>query len=457
MNYNDKSPSEGPFDVIVVGAGFAGLKAALTLKLAGKRVRVLEARDRVGGRSMAGEICGQVIDLGGQWVGPEQHLLLAEARALGVATYPQYTRGASLLSRQGKVSSYHGDIPKLPVLSLLELGLLERRWQREMRSLPQDAPWVAARAGEWDAESIESWLCKHVRSAGARDFARTLTRAVLCAEPRQVSYLCFLNYLRQGRGLDSLIGTEGGAQQDKFVGGAWQIAQRMAERLARDIVLEAPVLAVEQDDDGVTVIARGERHHARHLIMAVPPLLASRIHFNAALPSKRNALNERMPMGSVIKIHIAYERPFWRQRGLNGAVVSTDRHFNVVFDQSLSDDGLGVLVGFIDADHAIAVSALGDEARRQLVVNDLVHYFGPEAAQPLAIVEQDWTRETWSRGCYVAHTAPGVMTSFGDIIREPCGRIHWAGTETATEWTGYLDGALQSGLRAAEEVILRQG
>lgn len=161
-------------------------------------------------------------------------------------------------------------------------------------------------------------------------------------------------------------------------------------------------------------------------------------------------------MGSVIKIHIAYERPFWRQRGLNGAVVSTDRHFNVVFDQSLGDDGLGVLVGFIDADHAIAASALGEEARRQLVINDLVHYFGPEAAQPMAIVEQDWTRETWSRGCYVAHTAPGVMTSFGDVIRQPCGRIHWAGTETATEWTGYLDGALQSGVRAAGEVVARQ-
>ncbi len=452
MNYTDMK-----HDVIVVGAGFAGLKAAMELKQAGKRVRVLEARDRVGGRSMPGEICGQTIDLGGQWVGPQQRFLLAQAQALGVDTYPQYTRGASLLSRQGRVSAYRGRIPRLPVLSLLELGLLERRWQREMASLPSDAPWAAVRAGEWDAETLESWILKHVRTAAARDFTRTITRAVFCAETRQVSYLCFLEYLRQGHGLETLIGTEGGAQQDKFVGGAWQIARRMADRLTDDIVLNAPVLAVEQQADRVRVSTRDGAHEARHLIMAVPPVLTSRIHYNAPLPAKRQALLERMPMGSVIKIHIAYERPFWRQRGLNGSVASTDRQFNVVFDQSLADDGPGVLVGFLDADHAIAASALDDESRRRLVVADLVHYFGPEAAQPIAYVEHDWTRETWSRGCYVAHTPPGIITSFGDIIRDPCGRIHWAGTETATESMGYLDGALQSGIRAAQEVLAVQG
>lgn len=451
MNYTDME-----HDVIVVGAGFAGLKAALELKQAGKRVRVLEARDRVGGRSMPGEICGQTIDLGGQWVGPQQRFLLAQARELGVDTYPQYTRGASLLSRQGRVSSYYGRIPRLPVLSLLELGLLERRWQREMSSLPADAPWAAVRAGEWDAETLESWILKHVHTSAARDFARTITRAVFCAETRQVSYLCFLEYLRQGHGLETLIGTEGGAQQDKFVGGAWQIARRMADRLADDIVLNAPVLAVEQQADRVRVITRDGTHEARHLIMSVPPVLASQIHYNALLPAKRQVLLERMPMGSVIKIHIAYERPFWRKRGLNGSVASTDRQFNVVFDQSLADDGLGVLVGFLDADHAIAASALDEESRRRLVVADLVHYFGPEAAHPIAYVEHDWTRETWSRGCYVAHTPPGIMTSFGDIIREPCGRIHWSGTETATESMGYLDGALQSGIRAAQEVLAAQ-
>lgn len=443
------------WDVIVVGAGFSGLKAALELEKAGKRVLVLEARDRVGGRAMAGEVRGQTVDFGGQWVGPRQKLLLAQAQEFGVATRPQFMTGASLLSRDGKVHAYKSSTPKLPLPALIELALIERRWKREMDSLPADAPWRARRARQWDAASVESWVLANVRTGGARDFVRTVVGALLCVDTSQISYLFFLDCLRRGHGLQAMIGVEGGAQQDKFVGGAWQIAARMADRLHQSVAFNSPVRALEQDADGVRVTSDSGVHTARAVVMAIPPALASRIRFTPPLPVKRAGLLQRMPMGAVIKVHVAYDTPFWREEGLNGSGVSTDRALSVVFDQTPEDESVGMLVGLIEGRHAEELSALGTQERRKRVVADFVHYFGTAAANPVAYADQDWIAEEWSLGGYAASIPPGVMTTYGEALREPCGRIHWAGTETASENPGYLDGALQAGIRAASEIVAR--
>lgn len=211
--------------------------------------------------------------------------------------------------------------------------------------------------------------------------------------------------------------------------------------------------AIEQDTQGVRVLCAQGTFHARRVIMTVPPALASRISYEPALPAKRASLIRRMPMGCVIKIHVAYPTPFWRSRGLSGAVISPNRALSMVFDQTPLNGEVGILVGLIEGEHAVELSEIGPDARRARVMADLVHYFGADAAQPLEYVDHDWIHETWTEGGYGAHMPPGVMTTYGEAIREPHGRIHWAGTETATEWMGYFEGAMQSGIRAASEVL----
>lgn len=441
------------WDVIVVGAGLAGLRAALDLNEAGKRVLVLEARDRVGGRPMAGQIQGRTVDFGGQWLGATHSLMREQAQALGVAAYPQFTDGATLIGAEGRVVRYTSGIVNLPVLSLLSLGLLRHRWSRDLAALPPGAPWSAARAREWDAQSVGAWIDDNVHTATARDFARLVVGAITCADDPQISYLYFLDCLRQGGGLDAMMGVQGGSQQDKFVGGAWSVSKAMAEKLGDIVRLGTPVSAIEQDGEKVHVETPAGRLSSSRLVMTVPPPLSSRIRFSPALPPRRMALLQRMPMGSVIKLHVAYETPFWRRNGLNGTVGGTDRALGLVFDQSPPDDDIGILVGLIVGGRAVEFSALDRDERKTRVVSDLVHYFGAEASEPLEYVDHDWCSDEWTLGGYSTHMPPGIVTAFAEVIRERCGLIHWAGTETAVEYMGYFEGALRSGVRVAREIL----
>ena len=442
-------------DVAVVGAGMAGLKTALELEARGQDVCVLEARDRVGGRLKPGHIAGHKIDKGGQWVGPQQTLLLAQAADVGVESYDQFNTGRSVLHFNDRVKTSRSEIPKMPFLSLLELQRVVSRLDRMAFSLPPDAPWAGPNAKAQDSQTFETWITQNVRTHAAQEFLRLVTRSVFCCEPQHVSLLYFLDYVRGGEGIDVLTGVSGGAQEAKFRGGAHQITELMAAKLKTPVMHDAPVRAVLQHDDGVVVRTDRGDVRAKRVVMAVPPALANQIDFANSLPAKRVHLMQRMPMGTVIKVHVAYERPFWRDRGLSGMAVSDSLPCNVLFDQSPEDLSCGILVGFFDADAAVDFTSAGDNARRDAVVEAAKTFFGPEAASPIDYVDNDWLAEEWSRGCYVAHMAPGVMTTFGDALREPCGRVHWAGTETATKWQGYMDGALQSGIRAAGEVADR--
>ncbi len=412
-------------DVLVIGAGFAGLEAARELVGAGRSVIVLEASDRVGGRVKAGEVAGRVVDFGGQWVGARHSVLLGEAARLGVETYPQYAAGKTVLKLLGRQTAFAGETPPMSPLALLELARLQARWDRDMKSLPADAPWRAARAAEWDGQTLESWIVRTLHTRQARQFARIVPRGAWGAEASQVSYLWFLDALRGGEGLAQLMAVEDGVLDAKFKGGMHQIARRKAEELGERVVLAAPVRRIVQGPEGVQAVTDRGAFTGRFAIVALPPAPASRIVFEPHLPAARDGLTQRMPMAAIIKVVVAYERPFWREAGFSGQVATDDDTLGIVMDD-VQEVGPPILLAFIEGARAVEMSAAGKDARREAVIASLVRFFGPAAATPLAYDDNDWTLEPWAHG-YVAAMPPGVMTRFGHALREPCGRIHWAG------------------------------
>jgi len=416
---------------------------------------VLEARDRVGGRTLSQKVGRDWVDLGGQWIGPTQDRLAALARELGVATFPQFQDGTKILSRGGKIVTYKGDIPWLSLGAQLELALMDWRFKSYLKDLPVDAPWTSRRALEWDGQTVESWKRRHLRTGGSRLFLDIVVRAVFTSEPRDLSFLYFLSYLKSGRGLESLISIKGGAQESRFIGGAQRISVCMAEQLGDRVLLDCPVRSITQDADGVTLQTDRGPFRGRLVIVAIPPLLAGRIHYTAALPVRRDQLMTRMPMGSVIKYVATYDRAFWREAGFSGEAFSDTGPTVTTFDDSSHDGSQPALVTFSDG---AAGRTWGDrpaDERRRAVLAELARFFGPQAAQPTEFVEKNWNADPWSGGCYAGVMGPGVMTDFGPALRQPCGRIHWAGTETAVDWTGYIDGAIESGQRVVAEVAAR--
>jgi len=300
---------------------------------------------------------------------------------------------------------------------------------------------------------LESWIAKNVHTKAAREFARLVPRGAWAAEARQVSYLWFLDALRSGTGLNYLMGIKDGALDSKFVGGMQQVAQRMAHELGDRVVLGAAVRKVVQNSDGVRVTTDKGDFEGKFLIIAAPPGPIARIVFEPPLPAARDGLHQRTPMGNIIKVIVAYREPFWRADGFSGQVATDDDTLGLALDDTQSGDQ-GVLLCFIEGRHALEMSAAGKDVRKQKVIDSLVRFFGPKAADYIAYEDNDWMLEPYTHG-YVGHMPPGVMTRFGHALREPCGRIHWAGTETATEWAGYIEGAVRSGIRAAKEVAPR--
>jgi monoamine oxidase len=444
-------------DLVVVGAGLAGLAAAREAARSGASVVVVEARDRVGGRVLNHHIGGgAVVEVGGQWIGPTQDRLAALGKELSVETFPTHGEGENVIEYSRSLRRYSGTIPRINPLGLLDVERAQRRLNRLARRVPLEAPWRAADAERLDAQTPAAWMRRNLATRPGRALLQLGIEAVWAAQPEEMSLLHFLFYIHSAGSLELLFDTEGGAQQDRFVGGSQLVPLRMAEQLgAERLVLGAPVRRIEHGADGVTVHADDAVARGKRAILALAPPLAGRIAYDPPLPGYRDQLTQRMPLGTVAKCMAIYDEPFWRAEGLSGQGMSDTGPVKLTYDNSPPDGSPGVLLGFLEGRHARELGRISADERRTAVVDCFARLFGPRAARPDSYVERLWAEEEWSRGCYGCHMPTGAWTSFGPALHEPVGPLHWAGAECATVWNGYMDGAVRSGQRAAEETLER--
>jgi monoamine oxidase len=436
-------------DVVVVGAGFAGLSAARDLARLGYDVVVLEGRDRVGGRSSTATIAGAPVDLGGTFVGPTQDAVIALANELGCEMVRTHSRGKNLIRWRGKVRSYRSTIPKLSIIELLDVSRIQWRFDRVSRRVPVHEPWTSSIAEKADSKTLDEWLRYVHAGASTRDLMAIMARVTWGCEPEEVSLLHAIRYVKAAGGLGRMLDVEGGAQQDRFPAGTQQIALRMAEQLGDAVALNAVVRSISRRADGALVVGsdRGDVA-AKAVIVAVPPQHRASIAFDPPLPPEYEKLTAHWPQGNLSKAYVAYETPFWRANGCSGEALSDEGPVFITFDVSPSDAGPGILLGFTDAR---TFDPLPAEQRRAKALDGFATLFGDAARNPIDYLDHCWGAEEFAPGGPTAAVPPGSWTTYGPWLRKPIDGIFWAGTETADEWTGFLDGAVRSGKRAADE------
>lgn len=442
-------------DVVIIGAGFSGLAAARLLHKAGKDFSILEARNRVGGRTYTQRIDkNKYVDLGGQWIGPSQDSMYALAEEYKVPWFETYDAGKNILDLNQKLRTYRGLIPKMDLVSLINLDFILKRLESKARKIPLENPWLAGNAQKWDAISLEAFVLKHCYTKNTFKIIKAGLETVFAAELNEISLLHALFYIRSGRNLNTLISIDNGAQLHRLKGGMQTLAEKIADTFLTQIHFNRAVLSIKQEQDVVSISGKDFTCKAKQAIIAIPPPLVKEINFDPPLPLAKSQLLDKLSMGIVGKVFGIYEEPFWRKKGFSGQVVA-DEHapFQTFFDASPDDGSYGVLLAFCLANRARSFFSYSQEERKQIALQSFEKYFGVEAKEPLHYIDHCWADESWSKGCFAAIYPTGSWTNFQDTLATPFGRLHWAGTETSKVWYGYIEGAVRAGERAAKETL----
>jgi monoamine oxidase len=420
---------------------------------------VVEARDRVGGRILNHRLReGSVIEAGGAFVGPTQDRVLKLADDLGVRTFKEYIQGDNIyINALGVKQQYQGTVPPDPAIA--DAAVLQAQIDKYAGEIPVDAPWTHPRAEEWDNKTLQEWVSENSVSPQTRRILLCYLQPTFGTDGEDMSFLFFLWYIatagnEQNKGnFDRSAGTAGGAQDSRFVGGSGLLPQRLAKQLGDRVALNAPVRSIRQTGRFAEVETARGTVRAKRVVVACPPRAVLGIDWEPVLPVRRQHLLQRMPMGTLMKCDAVYEKPFWREQGLSGSGITGSGATRTVFDNCPSDGSPGVLLAFVGGSTWRHYGTMTKAQRRQAVLEGFAAYFGEEALHPIEYTEHDWSNERWTYGGPVASVMPGALTLYGDTIRTPFRRVHWAGTETSTYWSGYMDGAVRAGERAAVEVL----
>lgn len=467
---------------IVVGAGMSGLVCARELLQNGaSKVLVLEASDRVGGRNLSVMYHGTRVDLGGQWLAPEKmqpniHRLVKE---LGLSTHPQHYSGTRVLDLKSRAEPmhYNSDIPTGLGLG----GLIRAQWALTWSYLRAkffvrsgvDRGNRLARTDALSCQESMEGLVGNAGQGGSKALVTALVRGVFGVEPSQLSWLHFLHYVACAGGAERLVKIRGGFQEMTIVGGAQQVSEMLADKvkdLGGEVIFNSRVVEVTTSvnpaevntsvsSSVIVTCTDGRAFSANRVVFAAPPALLASIKFNPPLPEARRELQNANFIGCIIKSIALYDRAFWREKGFSGEVVAESDSesapcFNV-YDHCT--DGKSMLVCFINGAPAKAWSARSKEDRKSAVLTQLAKWFGEEASSPIDYLEKDWVADEFTEGCPVGCFPPGKLAPYMDALRAPCGCIHWAGTEAAEKCQGFMDGAVQSGQRAASEMLVAEG
>lgn len=445
-------------DVVVVGAGPSGLTAARELKKAGLTVAVLEARDRVGGRTWTDTVDGAMLEIGGQWVSPDQTALLELLQELGLETYPRYREGESIyIGADGSPVRYTGDTFPVDPDTAVEMDRLVALLDGLAAEIGPTEPWAHPKARELDTISFHHWLRQNSANEEAcRNIGLFIAGGMLTKPAHSFSALQAV-LMAASAGSFTHLTDEDFILDRRVVGGMQQVSLLQAQELGEDVVLGSPVRTInwEPDADGghrVTVESDRATVNARFVIMAVPPNLYSRVSFNPPLPRRQHQMHQHQSLGLVIKVHAVYGTPFWRDKGLSGTCFGADALVQEVYDNTNHGDARGTLVGFVSDEKADAVFELSAEERRKAILDSIAGYLGAEALAPEVYYESDWGSEEWTRGAYASSYDLGGLHRYGKDQHAPVGPIYWSSSDLAAEGYQHVDGAIRMGRITAARI-----